>query len=112
MIVGQRRPHERETSARFLHRPAAHKQTTPVTHRTEHVGLSDAQQTELDSQQYAKIAGLARDGLSNPEIGARLFLSPRTVEWHLRKVFAKLGIRSRRELASALPGSESEFAPA
>ena len=62
--------------------------------------------------QERQIAGLARDGLSNPEIGARLFLSPRTVEWHLRKVFVKLGIRSRLELASALPGSESEFARA
>ena len=62
--------------------------------------------------QERQIASLARDGLSNPEIGARLFLSPRTVEWHLRKVFTKLGIRSRLELASALPRSESEFAPA
>jgi DNA-binding CsgD family transcriptional regulator len=54
--------------------------------------------------QERQIAELARDGLSNPEIGARVFLSPRTVEWHLRRVFTKLGIRSRRELAEALPG--------
>ncbi|MGH2712585.1 MAG: LuxR C-terminal-related transcriptional regulator, partial [Thermoleophilaceae bacterium] len=66
---------------------------------------------ELTSQER-HIAQLARDGLSNPEIGARLFLSPRTVEWHLHKVFTKLGIRSRRELANALPSSESELAPA
>ena len=59
-----------------------------------------------------QIARLARDGLSNPEIGARLFLSPRTVEWHLHKVFTKLAIRSRHELSSALPSSESELAPA
>ena len=52
---------------------------------------------ELTSQER-HIAQLARDGLSNPEIGARLFLSPRTVEWHLRKVFTKLEIHSRHEL--------------
>ena len=66
---------------------------------------------ELTAQEW-HIARLARDGLSNPEIGARLFLSPRTVEWHLGKVFTKLGIRTRRELATALPAPDAELAQA
>ncbi|MGY6024756.1 helix-turn-helix transcriptional regulator [Streptomyces spinosirectus] len=61
--------------------------------------------------QEKQIALLVRDGFSNPEVGSRLFLSPRTVEWHLRKIFTKLSITSRRQLRDALPRSAYEPAP-
>jgi DNA-binding NarL/FixJ family response regulator len=55
------------------------------------------------TEREAQVAALAVEGLSNPEIGMQLFISARTVEYHLHKVFAKLGITSRAQLRAALP---------
>jgi DNA-binding CsgD family transcriptional regulator len=62
---------------------------------------TDETRDELTAQE-AQIALLASEGLTNPEIGAKLFLSPRTIEWHLRRVYPKLGVTSRKELRTAL----------
>ncbi len=88
----------------FAARARAELQATGETVRKRTVETRD----DLTAQER-QIARMTGEGLSNPEIGARLFLSPRTVEWHLRKVFAKLGIRSRRELSGALPTADSEL---
>ena len=71
---------------------------------------TDETRDDLTAQE-AQVARLARDGLSNPEIGARLFISPRTVEYHLHKVFMKLDIRSRIELERVLPREPGTAVP-
>jgi len=86
----------------FAERARAELRATGETVRARSPETRD----ELTAQER-HIAELARDGLSNPEIGARLYLSPRTVEFHLRKVYMKLGIGSRRDLKRTLPSSDA-----
>jgi DNA-binding CsgD family transcriptional regulator len=61
--------------------------------------------------QEAQVARLARDGLSNPEIGARLFISPRTAQYHLSNVSTKLAITSRSQLDRVLPADPDTAEP-
>src|SRR5689334_10288825 len=86
--------------ATLAERAGRELQATGETLRKRTVGTP----VELTAQE-AQVARLARDGLSNPEIGASLFISARTAQYHLGKVFAKLGISSRCQLAHALPGA-------
>ncbi|TWD81738.1 ATP/maltotriose-dependent transcriptional regulator MalT [Kribbella amoyensis] len=82
----------------FAERARRELLSTGETVRKRSAGATRDELTPQEKQ----IALLARDGLSNPEVGARLFLSPRTVEWHLRKIFTKLAISSRKDLRDAL----------
>ena len=91
----------------FAERARRELQATGETVRKRTVETLD----ELTPQE-AQVARLAADGQTNPEIGAQLFLSPRTVEWHLSKVFGKLGISSRKELRSALSDIGTDVVPA
>jgi ATP/maltotriose-dependent transcriptional regulator MalT len=89
----------------FAERARRELQATGETVRKRAASSSAGE--ELTPQER-QIALLVRDGLSNPEVGSRLFLSPRTVEWHLRKIFDKLSISSRRQLRDVLPWAEYE----
>jgi DNA-binding CsgD family transcriptional regulator len=84
----------------FAERTRVELQATGATVRRRNVETFD----DLTPQE-AQIARLASEGRSNAEIGLQLFLSSRTVEWHLSKVFAKLGVTSRKELRTALPAT-------
>ncbi|WP_426570161.1 helix-turn-helix transcriptional regulator [Streptomyces canus] len=68
----------------------------------EHVRARENKPTSALTPQESQVATLAADGMTNAKIGAELFISPHTVEWHLRKVYTKLGINSRRALPGAL----------
>jgi DNA-binding CsgD family transcriptional regulator len=78
--------------------------------RSAPAGPRTAGATEALTAQEAQVARLASEGLSNPEIGARLFISPRTAQYHLRGVFTKLGISSRSQLPNALPSDPGAVA--
>ncbi|MGH3549388.1 MAG: helix-turn-helix transcriptional regulator [Pseudonocardiaceae bacterium] len=82
----------------FAERARRELLATGETARRRSVDTSD-----VLTPQEAQIARLARDGLSNPDIGAQLFISPRTVQYHLHKVFAKLDITSRNQLSRIAP---------
>jgi DNA-binding CsgD family transcriptional regulator len=74
----------------------------------EHARKRTPETMDQLTPQELQIAQMACDGLSNPEIGARLFISPRTVKYHLQKVFTKLEISSRSELGRVLPSRPSD----
>jgi DNA-binding CsgD family transcriptional regulator len=91
-----------ETFSRIGARAFAERAGRELLATGETVRRQRSETRDALTPQETQIARLAADGRTNPEIGAQLFISPRTVEYHLRKVFAKLGLSSRRELGGAL----------
>ncbi|MFJ4624379.1 AAA family ATPase [Streptomyces sp. NPDC088812] len=77
----------------------------------EHVRVREDKPTSVLTPQESQVATLAADGMTNAQIGAELFISPHTVEWHLRKVYTKLGINSRRALPVALASTPATETP-
>jgi DNA-binding CsgD family transcriptional regulator len=104
-----RRAHE--TFSRIGAQAFAERAGRELAATGETVPRRTAETRDYLTAQEAQIARLAADGHTNPEIGAQLFLSPRTVEYHLRKVFTKLDITSRRELRGALPDDRAALVP-
>ncbi|WP_262852304.1 helix-turn-helix transcriptional regulator [Mumia quercus] len=113
----------RRTEARAMLR-AAHELLTTLglaafaeRARRELAATGETVRKRVDDDRHAltpqelHVARLAAEGLTNPDIGSELFLSPRTVEWHMGKVFGKLGISSRRQLRGALRAGEHEEVP-
>jgi DNA-binding CsgD family transcriptional regulator len=94
----------------FAERARKELAATGETARRRAVQAAAGASQQLTPQE-AQVARLARDGLSNPEIGARLFISSHTVQYHLSKVFAKLGITSRGQLQRVLPGGPDAGQP-
>ncbi len=97
--------------SRFGAQGFAERARRELTATGETVRRLTVETRDLLTSQEAQVARLALDGRTNPEIGAELFISPRTVEYHLHKVFTKLGIRSRKELRTALADAEEGVAP-
>ncbi len=90
----------------FVARAASELRATGETVRKRNLAILN----ELTAQE-AKVARLASEGLSNPEIGTRLFISARTVQYHLKKVFAKLDLTSRNQLSRALDTRRGAIKP-
>ena len=82
-----------------------------VRKRAQRAGMRAGQAGNALTTQEAQVARLAGEGLSNPQISTRLFISPRTVQYHLRKVFTKVGITSRGQLHRVLPSDPGAIRP-
>jgi DNA-binding CsgD family transcriptional regulator len=91
-----------ETFSRIGAKAFAERARRELSATGETVPKRTAERRDVLTPQEAQVARMARDGHSNPEIGAQLFISPRTVEYHLRKVFRKLDVSTRRELRDVL----------